>query len=160
MSNKVDQFYSFKSNIYLYNNAHKTFGIIWIFRKTKVYLWITIYGVGEKWVLLWSCQGWALTYMNSLGLHELSDLYSKWALGLTVPWLEDSNSMVPAFWWASSGSITTLQKNRKGNGHLQKGPSIQGAWLWNNPFQGQMLSSARPALILSFGLVPDIVTAH
>lgn len=31
-------------------------------------------------------------------MHELSDLYSKQALWLTVPWLEDSNSMVPAFW--------------------------------------------------------------
>lgn len=28
------------------------------------------------------------------------------------PWLADSNDMVPASWWASSGSITTLQGNR------------------------------------------------
>lgn len=31
-------------------------------------------------------------------MYKLSDLYSKQALWLTVPWLEDSNSMVPAFW--------------------------------------------------------------
>lgn len=31
-------------------------------------------------------------------MHELSDLYSKQALRLTVPWLEDSNTMAPAFW--------------------------------------------------------------
>lgn len=31
-------------------------------------------------------------------MHQLSALYHKQAIWLTVPWLEDSNSMVPAFW--------------------------------------------------------------